>query len=499
MTSHQTEARSPACPALYQISTRAWITALGETLGRPATLNDVPEAELDELAAQGFDWVWLLSVWETGIAGPRIVLQNDAWCRELRTILPDLRDEDVAGSGFAITAYSVSPSLGGDEALARFRRHLAARGIRLILDFVPNHVALEHPWVDDHPDYFIAGDEADIARSPGSYARFGRSGGELILAHGRDPNFPAWTDTLQLDYSNLATQEAMIAELLNVASRCDGVRCDMAMLLLPEVFERTWGRTAPPFWPNAIRRVRERFPDFLFIAEAYWDLEWTMQQQGFDAAYDKRLYDRLRNGQARPVREHLQAGLDYQSKLVRFLENHDEPRAAAVFAPGMHEAAAVITYLSPGIRFFHQGQLEGRRTRLPPQLIRAPREPVDRSLRRFYDDLLSVLRNPVVRDGRWRLLACTSAADEDCTAESVIAWSWERDSERRLIAVNYAPVPTRCRVQCSFEGLNRRRAVLQDLLGRVTCECDGETLASRGLELELSSWGRHVFELTVAQ
>ena len=355
MTSHQTEARSPACPALYQISTRAWITALGETLGRPATLNDVPEAELDELAAQGFDWVWLLSVWETGIAGPRIVLQNDAWCRELRTILPDLRDEDVAGSGFAITAYSVSPSLGGDEALARFRRHLAARGIRLILDFVPNHVALEHPWVDNHPDYFIAGNEADIARSPGSYARFARSGGELILAHGRDPNFPAWTDTLQLDYSNLATQEAMIAELLNVASRCDGVRCDMAMLLLPEVFERTWGRTAPPFWPNAIRRVRERFPDFLFIAEAYWDLEWTMQQQGFDAAYDKRLYDRLRNRQARPVREHLQAGLDYQSKLVRFLENHDEPRAAAAFAPGMHEAAAVITYLSPGIRLFHQG------------------------------------------------------------------------------------------------------------------------------------------------
>jgi hypothetical protein len=136
----------------------------------------------------------------------------------------------------------------------------------------------------------------------------------------------------------------------------------MAMLVLPDVFERTWGRRAPLFWPDATRRVRERESGFLFMAEVYWDLEWTMLQQGFDYAYDKRLYDRLREGHARPVREHLYAGLDYQARLARFLENHDEPRAAATFTPEAHRAAAVATFLSPGLRFFHQGQLEGRRS-----------------------------------------------------------------------------------------------------------------------------------------
>jgi hypothetical protein len=83
-----------------------------------------------------------------------------------------------------------------------------------------------------------------------------------------------------------------------------------------------------------------------------------MQLEGFDYAYDKRLYDRLREQHARPIREHFHAGLDYQDKLARFLENHDEPRAAATFTPEIHEAAAVITFLSPGLRFFHHGQFE---------------------------------------------------------------------------------------------------------------------------------------------
>src|SRR5262249_12058491 len=130
----------------------------------------------------------------------------------------------------------------------------------------------------------------------------------------------------------------------------DGVRCDMAMLVLPEVFERTWGVQAQSFWPRAIRLVRERAPEFCFMAEVYWDLEWTLQQQGFDFTYDKRLYDRLREGHARPVREHFCAGLDYQSKMARFLENHDEARSAAAFPPTVHEAAAAVTYLSPGLR-----------------------------------------------------------------------------------------------------------------------------------------------------
>jgi hypothetical protein len=250
-----------------------------------------------------------------------------------------------------------------------------------MLDFAPNHTALDHLWVDSHPDHYVRGTAAELARAPQNYVRIEAHRDELILAHGRDPYFPGWPDTLQLDYGNSGMQEAMMSELQKIALQCDGVRCDMAMLVLPDVFERTWGRRAPPFWPNAIRRVRQIVPDFLFMAEAYWDLEWTMLQQGFDYAYDKRLYDRLRDQMALSIREHLAAGLDYQEKLTRFLENHDEPRAAATFASGTHEAAAVITYLSPGLRFFHQGQFEGRKKRISPHLVRAPSEPTDATLR----------------------------------------------------------------------------------------------------------------------
>src|SRR5262249_42233979 len=157
-----------------------------------------------------------------------------------------------------------------------------------------NHTALDHPWVNQHPEFYMHGTEADRARESQNYVSATWAAGSPTLAYGRDPYFPGWPDTLQLDYGNPATQEAMVGELLKIADQCDGLRCDMAMLVLPEVFERTWGRAAPSFWPNATQRVRERVPGFLFMAEVYWDLEWTVLQQGFDYAYDKRLYDRLR-------------------------------------------------------------------------------------------------------------------------------------------------------------------------------------------------------------
>src|SRR5215831_2285226 len=348
-------------PSLFQINTRVWLTELGRTLRRPATLDDIPDAALDRLAERGFDWIWFLSVWQTGQAGQRVSRSNPEWRKEFEETLPDLKDEDIAGSGFAITGYTVHQNLGGDTALARLRDRLKQRGLRLMLDFVPNHMGLGHPWVEDHPDYFVKGTELVLSRAPQNYIWVQRRGGDLLLAYGRDPYFSGWPDTLQLNYANPALQVAMIGELVRIAGQCDGVRCDMAMLVLPDVFERTWGQRAELFWPKATQRVRERVPGFCFMAEVYWDLEWTLQQQGFDYAYDKRLYDRLRDLHARPAREHLLAGLDYQDKLARFLENHDEPRAAATFPHDQHQAAAILTFLSPGLRFFHQGQFAGRK------------------------------------------------------------------------------------------------------------------------------------------
>jgi glycosidase len=487
----------PAYPSLYQINTRVWLTELSRGLGRPATLDDVPDGELDRVAAMELDWVWLLSVWRTGPAGRQVSLTSPRWREEFEDTLPDLTDDDIAGSGFAITGYTVHPGLGGDAALARLRERLQSRGLRLMLDFVPNHTGLDHPWVEEHPEFYIPGSELDLVRAPGDYCRVRRTGGERILGHGRDPYFPGWPDTLQLDYSEHATQEAMLAELTKIAGQCDGVRCDMAMLILPDVFQRTWGVWAEPFWPRATRAVRERFPGFCFMAEVYWDLEWTLQQQGFDYTYDKRLYDRLRTGQAGPVRDHLRAGLDYQGKLARFLENHDEPRAAAAFAPEVHEAAAVITFLSPGMRFLHQGQLEGLRKRISPHLRRGPDEPVDQRLSRFYRRLLDVLRRPVVRQGRWQLVESTPAWDGNGTWDCFVAFAWEAAAgQRLLVAVNFAASRSQGWLRLPFTGLAGCPWTLRDLTGDATYERDGDELTARGLYLDVGPWQYHVFQVT---
>ena len=486
----------PQYPSLYQINTRVWLTELSGTMGRPVTLDDVPDGELDRLAELGFDWIWLLSVWQTGPGAQQVSRDNPEWRHEFQETLPDLREEDIGGSGFAITGYSVHQALGGDDALARLRERLRHRGLKLMLDFVPNHMGLGHPWVEDHPDYFVPGTEHDLAQTPQNYTRVARQGGDLILAYGRDPYFSGWPDTLQLNYANPALQEAMIGQLLKIAQQCDGVRCDMAMLVLPGVFQRTWGQCAPLFWPTATERVRERVRDFVFMAEVYWDLEWELQHQGFDYAYDKRLYDRLREGHARPVREHFLAGLDYQNKLARFLENHDEPRAAATFSPEVHQAAAVVTFFSPGLRFFHQGQLEGHRKRISPHLVRGPQESVDDQLVQFYDSLLAILRHRALRDGRWQLLECRPSWEGNWTSDSFIAFAWHGQSdEHLLVAVNFAPHQSQCRLLLPFANLADSGWRLEDQLSSDIYDRNGSELQACGLFLDMRPWQAAVYTL----
>lgn len=483
-------------PSLYEINTRVWLTQLSKSLGRTATLDDIPDSDLDALVHDGFDWVWLLSVWQTGDAGQHVSRTNAQWRREFQATLPDLREEDIAGSGFAITGYGASAVVGGDYALARMRERLRQRGIRLMLDFVPNHTGLDHPWVEQHPEFYVSATKQQLKSDPRNYVLVTTAQGERALAHGRDPNFPGWSDTLQLNYGNPELQEAMIDALLNIAQHCDGVRCDMAMLLLPEVFERTWGIKTEPFWGKAVHRVREQHPEFCFLGEVYWDTEGKFLELGFDFVYDKRLYDGLRDGNATAVREHLSTAPDYQARLTRFLENHDEPRAASVFNPKTYEAAASITYLLPGLRMFHQGQLEGLKVHVPIHLRRAPEESVNLKLQAFYQRLLALLKQPVLRLGKWQLLECRQAWEGNPTWQSFIAWSWQAvQGQRLLIAVNYAPHDSQCYVHLPFSDLAGSTWRFKDLLDNIHYDRDGGEVQAHGLYLDVPPWHYHVFDL----
>jgi hypothetical protein len=486
----------PRYPSLFQINTRVHLTELSTALGRPATLDDIPDSELDQLAADGFDLVWFLGVWQTGEAGRRISASLPGMLAEYRRALPDLQEADICGSCFSIHDYHVHMDFGGDEALARLRERMHARGLRLILDFVPNHVAPDHPWVEQHPDFFITGTEEQLASQPQNFCRREVAGQSRILAYGRDPYFAGWSDTLQLNYGNPDLQEAMLGELRRIAGQCDGVRCDMAMLVLPEVFERTWDIPSYHFWPWATESIHTGNPGFLFLAEVYWDMEWTLQQQGFDYTYDKRLYDRLVHGQAQPVREHLQARLEYQDRMARFLENHDEPRAAATFAPDVHRAAAVITFLTPGLRFLHQGQREGKRIRIPVHLRRGPVEAIDSSISTFYDCLIGILKDPAFREGNWQLLEADAAWEGNESHESFIVFSWSGpEALRRLVAINYSNRQAQCYVRLPWNELAGQSWQLKDQLGTAVYERNGDDLSARGLYLDLPPWGVHAFRV----
>lgn len=483
-------------PTLYQINTRVWMTELSFKLGRKVNLDDIPDSELDQLADKGFDWVWFLSVWQTGKEGQRISRQNMDWRKDFQVTLSDLKEDDIEGSGFAVTGYTVHEQLGGNEALVHLRGRLAKRGIKLMLDFVPNHTGLDHSWVGDHIDYYIKANESDLVREPDNYTSIRHQSRDIILAHGRDPYFSGWPDTLQLNYGNPALQEAMSGELIRIAGQCDGVRCDMAMLVLPEVFEKTWGIKCQPFWPNAIRRVRDINPEFYFMAEVYWDMEWTLLKQGFDFAYDKRLYDRLKEGHAKEVREHFFADLDYQGKMARFLENHDEPRAAFEFGIEIHKAAAVLTYLSPGLRFFHQGQLEGRKKKISPHLVRAPEEAINHELDVFYKKLLIILNRPLLKNGDWKLLDCVPAWEGNQSNNNFIAFRWSDPAgDSILVVVNYSSHSGQCYIKLPFPDLAGQKWLLKDMISDIAFEREGYELQTKGLFIDEPAWKYYIFTL----
>jgi glycosidase len=496
-------------PLLYQLNTRVLLQELGRSLRRSATLDDFPDTLIDSIAAQGFEWVWLLGVWQTGPAAREISRTRGSLREGYAHDLPDWNEKDVVGSPFAVQAYTTNRDFGGDAALARMRERLSARKLKLLLDFVPNHVAPDHPWVNEHPEFFIEGSEVDFANEPQNWGRFDSGGKSRILAFGRDPYFPGWPDALQLNYRHGGVREAMVNQLGKVADRCDGVRCDMAMLVQPQVFLRTWGeRSRPrdgsppvdqPFWSDAIARITRKRRDFLFIAEVYWDMEWELQQAGFNYTYDKRLYDRLVAGPADSVRAHLRATPEFQDHSLRFLENHDEPRAATAFQPTeRHLAAAVVTFLVPGLRFFHEGQLEGRRARVSMHLSRRPPEAPDSEVRSFYQRLLPILARPEVHEGAWALLEPRPAWAGNPSHDQFLAGRWDGGGRRTLMVVNYGPTRAQCYLPLELPDLAGKSVLLSDLLSDARYERDGSSLTGGGLYLDLPPWGRHVFDLRVS-
>jgi hypothetical protein len=484
----------PAQPVIYEINTAVWLDALSRAAGRRITLADVPDAEWDDAAPAGVDAVWLMGVWERSPAGRALATADPQLQASFEAALPSLRPADVIGSPYAVRRYAADPAFGGPGGLAAARAALAARGVRLVLDYVPNHVAPDHPWVSRRPDLFVHGDADDVAADPAGWLAIGGH----VLAHGRDPYFPPWPDVVQLNAFVPALRAAAADTLASIAEQCDGIRCDMAMLMTSQVFARTWGRHAGPapgqeFWPEVLGLLRGRSPGTVLIAEAYWNLEWLLQQQGFDFCYDKRLYDRITGGDTAGVHDHLRAPVDYQSRLLRFLENHDEPRIASLLPVAAERAAAVTVATLPGGTLWHEGQFEGRRVRPPVFLARRPTEPPDARLAGWYRRLLASVAGRRVRAGGWRLLEASGWPDNQ-SCRNLIGWAWDGapGGDRHLVVVNLSGQPAQGRLPLGWPDLPGRSWELASLLGAEVYQRDGGELAGPGLYVDLGPWQFHL-------
>jgi hypothetical protein len=483
-------------PTVYEINTAVWLDRLGRGRGKRLTLDEVPASEWDQLTALAVDAVWLMGVWERSPAGLRIALSNPAIDAANRAALPDLREDDVIGSPYCVRDYVVDQRFGGPEALAVARHELADRGLALILDYVPNHVAPDHPWVRERPECFLPGTEAELAQHPESFlAVDGR-----VVANGRDPYFPPWPDVVQLNAYSSALRAVVTETLIILGGQCDGLRCDMAMLMTNEVFGRTWGERAglapdEDYWPALIGQVKEAHPELTFMAEAYWDMEWALQHQGFDLCYDKRLYDRLVHDSAESVRGHLQAARDYQEHLIRFVENHDEPRAAATFSPAQARAAAVVMSTLEGARLYHDGQLDGHRTHIPVFLKRGPDEPSDEDLQAFYQRLLCAVAESQLRDGEWQLCDCHGWPDND-TYRQLVSWCWSAPDSRELVVINLSDTAAQAQVHLPWGDLRGPTWILTDRLSGHVFNRNGDELADAGLYVGLDPWACHFLAFT---
>lgn len=468
-------------PKIYEINTWVWLDTLSHQYGETITLANVPQQAIEEIITYNVDAVWMMGVWHRGEATRNSALN---YVHEYRGVLPDITEDDVIGSAYAIHNYEVDPGLGGREALATFRAQLNAHNIRLVLDFVPNHVSCDHPWLAERPDYFVTGTPQLLREEPGNFFETTNARDQsIVIAHGRDPYFPGWIDTSQLNAFSPGYREATITTLKDIASQCDGVRCDMAMLMLTDVFMRTWGWRGvnPPdneFWEYIIPRVRLIYPDFIFIAEVYWNMEYILQNQGFDYTYDKTMYDRIVKNDVPAISKHLIADIEFLKRNIRFIENHDEPRAVTSIGVERSRPAATLIATLPGACLLHDGQFDGRRAKLPVQIKRQPDERKHPALRDFYLRLMAETRHPIYHNGQWVLFPLYPACDECEGHANIIAHGWRTADEARLIIVNLSAKWSQASIDTSLwrDFLREYDWTAYDVLNDRTTEWSGADL-----------------------
>jgi hypothetical protein len=486
-------------PHLYEINTWAWLEELSARHKKNITLANVPDAEWDALAKLSFNIIWFMGVWKRSAESRRIMLENRGNHPDFDRALPDWKPSDVIGSPYAVAGYVPDARVGGWAALDAAREKMRARGMAVFLDFVGNHTALDHPWIHDHPEFYVQAGQQDFERDPSLYYAAETMQGKRFIALAKDPYYPPWNDVAQLNHFSAGMRAAQLADLRTIASHCDGVRCDMAMLQLNDIFANIWrhllGDTPSPateFWTE----VRANVPSLVLLAEAYWGTEQRLLDLGFSFAYDKTLYDAVRDVNIPEVRGRLAASPEQQRHFARFMENHDEPRRPEVFGNDRLEADGTLLGTLPGMRFYHQGELEGRRIRLPIALRTAAAEPPDPVSEAFFQKILQITQQDVFHQGEWRLLELVPEGDP--SPYGLIVYEWRSGNTWKVIAVNLTGDTSQGRLRLGDRVSPTQQYIFYDELNDVKYPRSGEELHNVGLFIRRDGFQAHLFNVTVA-
>lgn len=482
-------------PNLYEINTCPWLTELSELYDIEISLDNIPEEIYDNYLAY-FDAVWLMGIWERSPVSKRIAQEDPSLQKEYKNALDHIREDDIIGSPYAVYYYHVNENLGGKKALIDFRENLDEYNSKLILDYVPNHIARDHMWTLEKSDLFVEGSFEDMNRSPDDFfSSYGR-----VLAHGKDPYFPSWTDTVQINVLSSEARNKAIKTLKSIAEICDGVRCDMAMLVTNDIFKKTWGDKVgeipeKDFWEEVIPPIKEEYPNFKFIAEVYWDMEWNLMQQGFDYCYDKKLYDMIINRNIKDLKEYLHADFNYQKHLIRFIENHDENRVVKELGIRKSEVTAVLTLTLPGMGLIHEGQMKGYEIKIPVQLKRRRNEIIKNKMLEFYRSLLATISNNNVKNNNWELCNVNQISQEDHTNEKLISYHWWDDQEHFIIIINFNEISSKGKIKIPSLNLDSERIKFRDLLTDEIFRYDASELQNNGFHVEVPGWKYYLFHI----
>lgn len=486
-------------PSIYEINTRVWIRRFDQGIIK-STLADIPKSYWDDFAKNGIDYIWLMGIWKSCESAVQKYCFEEELVKNYKRALKDWRPDDVVGSPFAVCEYEINPCLGDKNTLLELKSYLNGKGIKLILDFVPNHFNADSSLIKSKPEIFLYVNRKQFEEDPHTFYQ-PNSNEQKYFAHGRDPFFPAWQDTIQVNFFSEQARVFLTNTLLDLTEVCDGVRCDMAMLALNNVFQNTWGgilkkngheKPDIEFWKYAIEKVKKERADFLFIAEVYWDLEWDLQQLGFDYTYDKKLTDKLKLASPIEINEHLLAVEEYQNKSLRFIENHDEERSLTNLGKEKIKAAAVVMSTILGMHFYYDGQFEGRKIKLPVQLGREPKEILIEEIKEFYNTLLQITKQEIFKNGKWELLSPLKAWESNMTFQNILAWEWVLKAERRIVVINYSDKTSTCMLKLDLRGF-QEELIIKDLLNNQTYTRSAEEVYNTGLFIELKPYQSHIF------